>query len=232
MPLDNPTLQRERVLRPQDWGAAAATDYWAFWGDLTMADAAASDLVANGWLTTGFSHLVGSDGDFLSSSDVGVPGGLNFDTADDFILSPFIFGDHAHALMVEKILGYYPTKLNIEVYARFVASGDENESAFGFYEAGTTGPMAVGEQMAAISIGATKFELHSGVAEDAGSNHNNNQHLWKITLSGTTAEWFIDGVSQGTVALQTDLFPVAFGVCTRNAGVNDPVVAWTHIWYS
>lgn len=222
---------RHHVFNPKNWGAEPGTDFWANWGDLTMADAAASDLVANGWLTVGFSQLAGSGADFISSSDVGTTGGLNFDTAGDYITSPFIFGDYAHALLAGQILGYMPTSLNMECYARFAANNDENESGFGFIEAGGTA-ITTASEMAYISDGGTLFELHSGATEDAGAAHDTSAHQWKIKCSGTTAEWFIDGTSQGTIALQNDLWPVAWSAGTKAAtGANDPVIAWIHCWY-
>ena len=234
MPLNNPPPRRVHIMRPQDWGAGAGTDFWAFWGDLTMADAAASDLVANGWLTTGFSFLAGTGADFISGSptaDIGTIGGLNFDTFNDSIVSPFIFGDFAHARMVQAITGALPTSLSMECYARFAASVDENETGIGFIEAGGSA-VTVASQMAVISIGATTFELHSGAAEDAGATDDTDPHLFKIVCTGTTAEWFIDGTSQGTIALQDDLWPVAWTAGTKNTdGLNDPVVQWVHIWY-
>lgn len=224
---------RVHAYRPQDWGAFPATDYWANWGDLTFADAAASDLVANGWLTSGFSQLASSGADFISSSDVGTTGGLNFDTASDYIISPFIFGDYAHALLAGQILGYMPTALNMECYARFAANNDEEETGFGFLEAGVDANALVkADLMAYITSDGTNFSLESAAAADAGSTDNTNPHQWKIQCTGTTAEWFIDGTSQGTIALQNDLWPVAWGAGTKAiTGANDPVINWVHLWY-
>ncbi|MCH8889951.1 MAG: NAD(P)H-binding protein, partial [Myxococcales bacterium] len=100
-----------------------------------MADAAASDLVANGWVTSGGTHTVGSLAGMLDSSDAGTTGGQNMDTADDFINSPFIFGDYVHGRMVQEFLRHFPTELNMECYARLAAGNDENGSGFGFLEA-------------------------------------------------------------------------------------------------
>lgn len=224
---------RVHAYRPQDWGAFPATDYWANWGDLTFADAAASDLVANGWLTSGFSQLASSGADFISSSDVGTPGGLNFDAVSDYIISPFIFGDYAHALLAGQILGYMPTVLNMECYARFAANADEEETGFGFLEAGVDANALVkADLMAYITSDGTNFSLESAAAADAGSEDNTDPHQWKIKCFSTTAEWFIDGVSQGTIALQEDLWPVAWGAGTKaGTGTNDPVINFVHIWY-
>jgi len=169
----------------------------------------------------------------MSSADVGTTGGLNFDTAGDYIISPFIFGDYAHALLAGQILGYMPASLNMECYARFAANNDEEETGFGFLEAGVdAGALAKADLMAYITTDGTDFSLESGAAADAGSTDNIDPHQWKIRCKGTTAEWWIDGVSQGAIALQDDLWPVAWGAGTKAAtGANDPVIAWTHIWY-
>lgn len=224
---------RHHVFNPKNWGAEPGTDFWANWGDLTMADAAASDLVANGWLTSGFSHLAGSAADFISSTDLGSSGGLYLDAHSDYIISPFIFGDYAHALLAGQILGYMPTSLNMECYARFVANNDEEETGFGFLEAGVDANALVkADLMAYITSDGTNFSLESGAAADAGSTDNTTAHQWKIQCKGTTAEWWIDGTSQGTIALQNDLWPVAWGAGTKaSSGANDPVVSWVHIWY-
>jgi hypothetical protein len=202
-----------------------------------MADAAASDLVANGWLTSGFSQLAGSGADFISSSDVGTTGGLNFDAVSDYIISPFIFGDYAHALLAGQILGYMPTSLNMECYARFAANNDEEETGFGFLEAGTDANALVkADLMAYVASDGTNFSLESGAAAAASNGlDNTTAHQWKINVrTGEAIRWYIDGTLQtNTLALQTDLWPVAWGAGTKAAtGANDPVISWVHIWYS
>lgn len=226
--------RRVHATRALEWGDAAATDFWAFFGNLIAIEAGLGDPDDYGWLTTGYSFLAGTGADFISNSpiaDAGTIGGLNFDAVNDSLVSPFIFGDYAHARMVQAITGVLPTSLNMEVYARYAASTDENETGIGFIEAGGSA-VTVADQMAVISIGATTFELHSGAAEDAGATDDTDPHLFKILCSGTTAEWFIDGTSQGTIALQDNLWPVAWTAGTKNTdGANDPVVQWVHIWY-
>jgi hypothetical protein len=200
-----------------------------------MADAAGSDLVANGWLTSGFSQLAGTAAGLLDSADAGTIGGLNFDAVSDYIISPFVFGDYAHALMAEGILGYTPTTISFECYARFAAGNDEEATGFGFVEAGTDANALVkGDWMAGVTVDGTNFSLESGVAVDAGSTKATTPHRFKVVgTSGGSFEWFIDGVSQGTLAIQANLNPMAFAAGTKAAdGANDPVIAWTHIWYS
>lgn len=225
--------QRVHISRPQDWGEGVGTDFWANWGNLLMADAASLDLVANGWVTTGFSHTVGSLAGMLDASDAGTTGGINCDTADDFIGSPFIFGDLAHGRMVESITGILPTTLTMECYARFASSAaDEQATGFGFVEAGSTGSFAKADTNGLVTIGATNFELHTGADADEGSAKATTPSVFRVVYtSGSTSEWFIDGTSQGTLAIQANTWPAAFVINTQASGANDPVVAWTHIWY-
>lgn len=222
--------RRVHVNRPQDWGAAAGTDFWANWGDLTMADGASADLVANGWVTTGFSHAVGSGADFLLSSDVGITGGLNFDTANDLLQSPFIFGDFAHGQMVAGILGYTPTTLNMECFARFAAGNNEEASGFGFLIAGASGAIVKADLAAFIAIDGTDFSLEDVNGADAGATKDTAPHLFRVSMSGTTTEWFIDGTSQGTLTMGLDEWPACWGAGSVTA--NDPVISWVHIWYA
>ncbi len=226
--------RRVHVNRPQDWGSAAGTDYWANFGDLTLVPADSSDLDLTGWVEAGtWVHLAGSGADFISSSTVGTTGGAHIDVAGDAIRSPFIFGDYAHAKMVEGLLGYEPTLLNMECYARFNADGgDDEDSGFGFVEAGAATPFVKAGLMALITSDGTNFSLESGAAADAGSADNQDPHLWKISVSSASIEWFIDGTSQGTLALQAALWPVAWGASVGAGGTADPVISWVHIWYS
>lgn len=230
-------IRRVHVLAPQDWGHAAGTDFWANWGDLTMADAASADLVANGWLTTGFGHLAGTGADLMSSSDVGTTGGLNFDAASDFIISPFVFGDFAHARMAQDLLGYLPTTLTMECYARFPVNNDEEETGFGFVIAGTDANALVKADLEAfVASDGTNFSLESASAAATSIDlDDTDTHVFKIVmLQGAAIDWYIDDTIQtNTLALVNDVFPVAFAAGTKaTTGANDPVVSWIHIWYS
>lgn len=228
--------RRVHALHPYDWAEAAATDYWANFGSIVgIPGNAIGDLDLYGWATTGFSHTVGSLAGFIDSADVGTTGGINLDAVSDNIVSPFIFGDYAHAKMVEGLLGHEPTILNMECYARFAANNDEEETGFGFVEAGAATPFVKAGLMALITSDGTNFSLEGAGDLDAGSTDNTTPHLFKIVINkGTTdaIEWFIDGTSQGTMDSQINLWPVAWGASTKAAtGANDPVVSWVHIWY-
>ena len=156
------------------------------------------------------------------------------DTASDTVSSPFVFGDYAHLTMVEDILGYSPTTLSAEFFMRLTLNGDEVASGAGFFAAGSTSGFATTDSIACVCSGGTNFELQNLTpAEDSGSTDDQNGHVFKITITlGSTIEWWIDGTSQGTLALVTDSFPASFGVNTQAGGTNDPVLAWAHVWYA
>ena len=226
--------RRVHVNRPQDWGSAAGTDYWAVFGDLTLAPSDSTDLDLFGWVEAGtFVHLAGAGADLIASgAGAGTTGGAHIDTAGDSIVSPFIFGDYAHARMAEGFLGYTPTILNMECFARFNADGgDDEDSGFGFVEAGAASPFVKAGLQAFITSDGTNFSLESGAGADAGSADNQDVHLWKIQFTSSAVEWFIDGTSQGTLALQANVFPLAWGASVGAAGTADPVISWVHIWY-
>ena len=226
---------RHHVTRAQDWGQSAGTDYWGHFGDLTVIETGGTDLDQYGWLTNAFSHLAGSGASHLSSSDVGTTGGINFDTAGDYLISPFIFGDYAHALQAGQFLGRFPTRLYMEAYARFAANNDEEATGFGFVEAGTDdNAIAKGDWMAGITSDGTNFSLESGAAAAASDGlDSTTTHQWRIQMDvGAAIKWYIDGTQQtNTLALQTDLAPYAWAASTVGGGDNDPVIAWVHIWY-
>lgn len=222
------------VTSPAEWGHAVGTDYHAFFGEADEAAGGGKDLSANGWESSGFGYLAGSLAGFLDVDDQGTLGGFNFNTASDYLISPFIFGSYTHGRFMQNILGHFPTTLSMEVMAAFASTAaDEQATGFGFVEAGSTGALAKADLMAFISVGATNFELHSGAAADEGSAKDTNPHVFKILITfGGNAEWFIDGVLQGSIAIQANLWPAAWAANTQVAGANDPVVSWVDIEYA
>ena len=232
-------LRRKHILRAQDWGSAAGTDYWAHFNDIDMlgvsqvtsADPGRSALSNYGWTTTALAIITnsGSGADFLSSTDEVSNTGVDLVDSGDLLQSPRIFGNYGHALLAEQFLGFAPTMLVLEVYGRmYTASANETNSGFGFIEdAGT--PATAADHLAFIFSDSSNFGLRSGAASDVGAAVTTTFHLWRIELVGTTAEWFIDGTSQGTIVLETDEFPVSFGAHAFTT--NNLMLAWVHIWY-
>lgn len=228
---------RVHVLNPRDWGTAAATDFWANWGNLDIIPTGAEDLEDHGWLASAFTHIAGSGSDLMDSADVGALGGINFGTASDYIISPFIFGDYPHARMVQDLLGYLPTTLNMEIFTRFAANNDEEETGFGWVIAGTNDNALVKSDLEAfITSDGTNFSLESASAAATSIDLDDTvSHVFKIVmLKGAAIDWYIDDTLQtNTLALVNDVFPVAFAAGTKaTTGANDPVISWVHIWYS
>ena len=223
---------REHVRTPQEWGYKAGTDFWlvaAASGMLTATNA--HELADYGWTTTALSFAAPSGADFMASADVGVPNAIDFGASGDLLKSPSIFGDYAHSLMAQQLLKKAPTKLILEAYAQFsVATANEPTSGFGFVEDIGT-PATAADHMAFISTNGTNFLCASGAANDVGALDDSLFHLWKVVLNKTTAlvEWFIDGVSQGTLAVQNDLFPASFGAHVLTT--NRLQLAWAHVYY-
>ena len=229
------TARRLAVPSPAEWGHAIGTDYHAFFGEADEAASGGKDLVGDGWETNGFGYLAASGANFLDVDNQGTMGGFNFDVASDYLISPFIFGSYCRGRFMQDLFGYFPTTLTMEVMAYFASTAaDEQATGFGFVEAGSGGGvLAKADLMAFISVGATNFELHSGAAADEGSAKDTSPHVFKIVITfGGSAEWFIDDVSQGTIAIQSALWPVAWAANTQAGGNNDPVVCWVDIEYN
>ena len=232
-----PKVQRVHITDPRNWATGMGTDFWLGSNPSTAilaGTAGAGALISEfGWTTTALAHVAGTGADLFSAADPGVPGYIQFTAASDLLLSPSIFGDDAHVVQVARILGYRPTTLNMECYAAFLAEGaDEPSSAFGFVQAGAS-PItaAAAGQYACISSNATNFELNSSAASDAGALSENAWHVWKIVVSATGSQWFMDGVSQGSIAVVADVFPLRFGCGIVAAGVNTIGLNSVHIWY-
>jgi hypothetical protein len=221
-------------VRPSQWTRTPATD---FWYAERAAGVAANDLITDyGWTTTALSYTIGSAGDLLTSADVGTPTSTDFGAAADLLLSPSIFGDYLHAQMAADILGYAPTTLSLEAYAAFTtASAAETISGFGF---STGSGLTATNHVAHIYSDATNIAIRgtdgTGALTDTGvtiAALGATFHKFKIVATaGGTVEWFIDGASQGTITLKTDMFPTAFSASVTTT--NRLSLAWAHVWYA
>lgn len=237
-------LRRVHV-NAMDWSDNLGTDFWLNAG--SAAAGATTFLLSNrGWTTTALSITEGSGADLLSYADGG-PGGaaaaatprsIVFGASGDLITSPFIFGEYQHGKRASLLLGRsdLPRYLVVDVLGAFTtASANENTSGFGLVEAG--GAITTqGDQLACIVSDSANFKLASGADSDVGALVDNAYHWWRIILDaglGTATdavEWFIDNTSQGTMDLETDLFPAAFSshsLTTNRLGVNT-----VHIYYA
>jgi hypothetical protein len=226
--------RRIHIRDPHEWGNSPGTDYWADFGKDDLAAGGGRDLADSGWEASGFSILDGSGAEMLDASAKGTTGGINFDAASDYLISPTMFGDWEHGLLVQQMLGYFPTKISFECLARFAAGVDEEATGFGFLQDGVDANALVkADHMAYITVDGTDFSLESSAAADAGATKATTPHLFKVVGTfGGTWEWFIDDASQGTLAIVAAQAPYAWGAGTRAAGgANDPVISWLHIWY-
>jgi hypothetical protein len=211
---------------PQFWGVQPGTDYWFAAANADSSVTGAADVAGGlsgwGWTTTSlvFTNLVTAD--FFSSSD-DTPPHLLANASGDLLASPAFFGSYSHRLLAGQILGYLPSKLCLEFYGAFtVASADEATTSMGWHNGAAV--------TASIYSNATNFLLYNGVTTDAGPAVDNAYHLWRIdTTFGGTHEWFVDGTSQGTLAITADVWPAAF-VAIANT-TNRFALAWVHAWF-
>ena len=226
---------RVHVTDPFDWNRAGGSDFWAVFGPESITSATARLLSDQGWVTTSLAETAGTGADFLSSSDKAAPAHVLTDASGDLLQSPAVFGDYGHGLIAAKILGYQPATLNFEFYAALtVHSANEPRSGFGVVEAGGTAGVD-NDAMAWIHANAANFTIRSAADSDVGALLDTAWHKFKIVFKNKVAagtdmvEWFIDDVSQGTMDLQTDLFPVSIGMHALTT--NRPALAWVHVWY-
>ena len=224
---------RAHLLSPQEWGYAVGTDFYltaSVNGMLTAGNG--HELSDYGWTTTSLGLVAGTGADFITSVDVGTPGQIQFNAASDLLQSPAIFGDYKHAREAQWVLGYLPNRLVVEIYGAFTtAATNETATGFGLVEAGGS-PITAADHMAFIVSNGTNFVCRSGAASDAGSAVDTSWHMFRIEITvGGSVEWFIDDVSQGTFAIQTDLWPASFGAGIQALGVNVIALSSVHIWY-
>ena len=225
------------VNNPLDWNRSAGTDFlWvpSTGTDLITGGTAGSLLSAAGWVETSGAYATPSAADFMSSTDTGVHNGIGNNATGDILRSPIIFGDYAHAIQASYILGYVPTRLSVEVHGSFtVASADEGQSAFGLLEDGGTASVAA-DQMAAIGSDGTNFRLRNGALTGwtgavTGPLIDNAAHLWRIDFYGTTTQFFVDGVSYGTLTTELDEWPCSFFM--HSLTTNRMFLSSIHIFY-
>ena len=220
------------VVNPRLWATQPGYEFWISWGngDFAVAEGTSNaGLDGNGWTITNVGQGTLFGGDFLSLADRG-HASITLVTSD-FISSPRIFGSYDHMLQAAEFLGYFPTKLNLEVMGHFSSfATNETISFFGFAGPAVTDCAAAGSGGGIRSGGtASTFFLTGDNGEDAGAAVNNSGHLWRITVDATNTEWFIDEVSQGTIATEADIWPLSFVA----AGISNQIqIAWVRIWYS
>ena len=213
-------VNRRVHITDTNWSNNFGTDYWFF------VNSGSSVTAPSGWTMTALSLTAsGLVGDFHSSADID-PYFISFGASGDLMQSPIIFGGYDWQQAQKSILGYAPTKLCVEVHAQYtVHTANEPTSCFGFVKgAASTAANAV----ATIYTNGTNFFLTDGTTSDQGTIDDGLWHIFKIVVDGTNTEWFIDGVSQGTITTETDEWPVAFGA--HSFTTNRLGISYIHVW--
>ena len=230
-------LRRKHVLSALDWGDQAGTDYWFVPGS-SMTGATTFLLSSRGWTTTSLVLTGGSGADFASAADKGTPRTLLTNASGDLLQSPALFGDYNHARIAQIIMGekILPRYLILDAFAAFtVASANETTSGFGLYEDDATISTA-DDALAVIYSDGTNFGLRSGADSDAGAVVDNAYHWWRIVIDRSISavtdgvQWYIDGVSQGTIDREADEFPAYFGL--HSLTTNRTSLSVAHIYYA
>lgn len=233
-----PRSTRMHIMNAEDWATECGTDFWmiATTGEQTVGvGAGRHTLDTHGWTTTSIVEYEGSGGDFLSAADDD-PSAFHFDAQNDLLQSPVLFGSYAHARMVQEHLGWLPTVLSMEIFAQFVdATNNETNSCFGFVEGGGS-IIVANDALATIFSDGTNYRLRSGATTSGvGPVDDTAWHKWRIKITSAGVEWFVDGASQNAgslLALETDEFPVSFGIGVGGAGANTLKMSQAHIWYA
>ena len=196
----------------------------------------AEDLTDVGWTITSIAgYTEGTDADFLSSADKGVPGHYVTDAGSDLIQSPAVFGDYTHGQQAAHHLGHDPTTLTLEAWAAFsVHSANETATGLGFVINGGS-IITAANAIAVIHTDGTNFTVRSGADSDLGATDDALWHLFKIVITTGSAtdavEWFIDGTSQGTMNRRTDAYPAAVGWGVVSGGTNRVLIGPARVFY-
>lgn len=215
------------VSDPRLWASTPGLEFWATFkhADVVNTMGSANEgWSGHGWGMFPTSGLVtdGSAGDVLSAAD-NDPTALNLDGSFGSATSACVFGGYDHALAAKRFLGYMPTTLSIEVFASFTTvANNDNSTYIGFTSALNTNCI--------INSDGTNFRFQDDVASDLGATADTAWHLFGITINASDMEWFIDGVSQGTLTTQADRWPALVALVT-GAGSNRLKVAWCRVYY-
>lgn len=209
------------VSHPMFWAGGAGYEYWfgpASTTDLVIAAAATNPSGLDGWgwtMTGSFGNVVnGSGGDFLSAADPGTPvmSIIVTSASAQHLWSPQRFGDYNDALIAERFLGYFPTKLSVEFVAQFSTANNNEPGLFFGIAAGAPVLADASGSLACIYSNGTNFVCTGDTNSDVGAAVDTSPHRYLIEVTTGQVEWFIDGVSQGTFVPDTDTWPQAVGV--------------------
>lgn len=208
------------------WSNGVGTDYIISWG---------SAAAYTGWTATGTPTIIANaaDGDLFSISDHN-PIGIQIATvasAQSYRFQSLLFGARNHMKAAADILGYEPTLLCMRVQARFsVNSANEDQTGFGLVTT-TAATTTNAQKVCWVSSDSANFKVRANTTTDTGAAIDTAWHDWLFVMDGTNIEWFIDGASQGTCAMQTDAYGAAFQVNGAAARTNVVQISNVHVWY-
>ena len=230
-------LLRKHVRNPYNWGHEVGTDFWLHANANGSLGASTTFLISDaGWTATSLAMASGSAADFMTADDVGTPGQYTQDAQNDLLKSPAIFGDYAHSRQAMLLLGKktLPRYLIMDALARFsVVANAETTTALGFVEDGGSIVVA-NDAMAVVYSDGTSFGIRSGAATGtAVVAADTSVHRFRIVCdkSNALAYLYVDGVASGSVAIQADEWPVAFGA--GSGGANNLIqLNQAHIFYA
>lgn len=219
----------------RNWDNGQATDYWLkALGDANQLAALSATngigLPGFGWTCTSLTTVTTATGDLNSSADV-TPFAIGTDGTNDLLSSPIVFGGYDNFDRVGSILGYTPTKLVLDGYWGYPTNAsDQTEGVVGLLSG--TDAAAAGSAGAICRQGGN-FALVSDLGSDQGSAADTAYHRFRIEYThGGNTEWFIAGVSQGTITTETDIWPLPFRMAAPAANTNIlPALAWVHLYY-
>lgn len=227
-------LSRVHVNDPAMWGVQAGTDFWLFSSGLQLT-AGRTLITDGGWTATSLSLTAGTGADLMTAADVGTPGHFTTNAGADLLQSPAIFGDYLHAKMAAQISQNQtlPRYLCMEAYGAFdTFSANETTTNVGFVENGGS-PVVAADRLAMFSVGAANYVLASGAASQIGVTVADAAYHWfAVVLDRVTqlAYGYVDRVAQGSIALETDLFPCSFGM--GDGTTNRFQLSQAHVWYA
>lgn len=226
------TLRGVHTVRAQDWASRPGVVY-ALHAGAGAHGASSNGLLSDfGWVTTSLVLAGGSGADIPDASwstlDWGTPGSIGTNASSDLLQSPAIFADPMGFYTAGRLLG--STKPPLNFIADFwgaltTDSANETTSGFGLVEAGGTAGTAADSFAWIYSNGANlKLESGAGAASLTGPAVAQQLLLHRLVItrsdaaqSAQTVSWYTssNGITftlQGTIAVETDLLPLSFGM--------------------
>lgn len=197
-----------------------------------------------GWITTSLLNADGSGADLpdgaWSTLDWGTPGTIGTNATNDKFQSPAIFADPMGFLEAQKLLGSAkpPNSFVADFWAAFTTdSANETTSGIGLVEAGGAAGTS-NDRFAWVSSNSANLIIGSGAAAGSAVGPAVAQQLLnhRIVINRATQvmTWYTssDGItftSRATLAIETDLLPVSFGMFM--GATNSPQLYGTAYFY-